>query len=195
MEKKGWATGQCQGKFPRRDSDAIATWSLSTGCELSSQQSERKGCYSSLPPNVSWPQSAIFALRVTQQNEITSLLWPQAKDDRATENILKIIKNKRPRSYNWLSWNCMSGITIFLRYVSIFPLIEPLISTYSCNTGKMNEIWFLWSRIATCFSVNIGYSELGSIASQPSTLLCLVCLSLHHWAIHPRDQPWCFQTM
>lgn len=97
MEKKGWATGQCQGKFPRRDSDAIATWSLSTGCELSSQQSERKGCYSSLPPNVSWPQSAIFALRVTQQNEITSLLWPQAKDDRATENILKIIKNKRPR--------------------------------------------------------------------------------------------------
>lgn len=97
-EKKGWATGQCQGKFPRRDSlDAIATRSLSTGCKLSSQQSEQKGCYSSLTPNVSWSQSAIFALRVTQQNEITSLLWPQAKDDRATENILKITKNKRPR--------------------------------------------------------------------------------------------------
>ena len=81
----------------------------------------------------------------------------------------------------------MSEITIFLRYVSVFPLIEPLISTYSCNTGKMNEVWFLWSRIATCFSINIGYSGSGSIASQPSTLLCLVCLSLNHWAIHPGD--------
>lgn len=100
MEKKGWATGQYQGKLPRRDSlDGIPTWSLSTGWELSSQQSEQKGCYSSLTPNVSWSQSAIFALRVTQQSEInkTSLLWTQAKDDRATENILKIIKNKRPR--------------------------------------------------------------------------------------------------
>lgn len=98
MEKKGWATGQCQGKFPRRDSlDATPTRSLSAGQELSSQQSEQMGCCSSLTPNVSWSQSAVFTLLVTQLNEITSLLWPQTKDDRSTENILKIIEDKRPR--------------------------------------------------------------------------------------------------
>lgn len=98
MEKKGRATGQCQGKFPRRDSlDATPTRSLSTGRELSSQQSEQMGCCSSLTPNVSWSESAVFTLLVTQLNEITSLLWPQTKDDRSTENILKIIENKRPR--------------------------------------------------------------------------------------------------
>ena len=32
MEKKGWATGQDQGKLPRRDSlDGIPTRTLSTG--------------------------------------------------------------------------------------------------------------------------------------------------------------------
>lgn len=71
-------------------------------------------------------------------------------------------------------------------YVSILPIIEPLISTHSCNIGKMNEAWILWSRIATSFSVNTGYSGSGSIASEPSTL-CLVCLSLKYWAIHPED--------
>lgn len=71
-------------------------------------------------------------------------------------------------------------------YVSILPIIEPLISTHSCNIGKMNEAWILWSRIATSFSVNTGYSGSGSIASEPSTL-CLVCLSLKYWAIHPGD--------
>lgn len=50
----------------------------------------------------------------------------------------------------------------------------------------MNEVRILWSRTATCFSVNIGYSGSGSMASKLSTL-CLVCLSLKHWAIHPGD--------
>lgn len=51
MEKKGWATGQCQGKFPRRDSlmPSLHDPCLRAASSAPSSQNERDATRHSLP--------------------------------------------------------------------------------------------------------------------------------------------------
>lgn len=102
--------GTVSGKAHARDPGASPAQSLSTGFKLSSRPSKQKGRHATYAP-MSWLQSTIFALLATTLNEIMSLRGLQGKDDRATENILKILQNKRLRILAMFlypaSWDCL----------------------------------------------------------------------------------------